>query len=182
MPRRAAAPPPGSPPRHRATDKFGQAGRDQHPAWFCGQARQVPGRCRAGRWGVTVRPPPEVAALPQPRDNQLDRASRVSHSRCRYLLRVFTRSSLRSPYSAPHIASASALISACANERTMPRSRSVPACAEREVRHLDSDHAGQVLALERASVQDAAEGSAKGPNLPYEAEMKADHAIVAPDR
>jgi hypothetical protein len=85
-------------------------------------------------------------------------------------------------YSAPHIASASALISACANERTMPRSRSVPACAEREVRHLDSDHAGQVLALERGSVQDAAEGSAKGPNLPYEAEMKADHAIVAPDR
>ena len=50
--------------------------------------------------------------------------ARVSHSRGRYPLREFTRSSLRCPYGAPQIASASALISASANVFTIARSRS----------------------------------------------------------
>jgi hypothetical protein len=44
-------------------------------------------------------------------------------------LRVFVRSSLRSPYPAPQTASASALISDCANDLTIERRRSGLACS-----------------------------------------------------
>ncbi len=50
--------------------------------------------------------------------------ARVSHSRARYPLREFTRSSLRCPYGAPQTASASADISASANVFTIARNRS----------------------------------------------------------
>src|SRR5918912_3676409 len=50
--------------------------------------------------------------------------ARVSHSRDRYPLRWLVRSSLRCPYGAPQIASASADISASANVCTIARSRS----------------------------------------------------------
>src|SRR5919205_1014791 len=50
--------------------------------------------------------------------------ARVSHSRGRYPLRWLVRSSLRCPYGAPQIASASADISASANVFTIARSRS----------------------------------------------------------
>ena len=47
--------------------------------------------------------------------------ARVSQSRARYQLRELTRSSLRCPYGAPQIASASADISASANVFTIAR-------------------------------------------------------------
>jgi len=55
--------------------------------------------------------------------------ARVSHSRRRYPLQIFTRSSLRTPNGAPQTASASAPISAPANVFTISRSRSGLAAA-----------------------------------------------------
>jgi hypothetical protein len=50
--------------------------------------------------------------------------TRVSQARSRYPFRFVVRSSLRSPYGAPQIASASAPINASANVFTMLRSKS----------------------------------------------------------
>jgi hypothetical protein len=50
--------------------------------------------------------------------------TRVSNGRCRYPLRRFVRSVVTSPYGAPQIASASALISAAMNLSSIARSTS----------------------------------------------------------
>ena len=84
--------------------------------------------------------------------------ARVSHSRCRYPLRRLVRSGPRLPYSAPHGASASALINACTNAVSIDRNRSGSACCS------CSNTAGRSLGLGVTVIVDVSTPSLKSPS------------------
>ena len=89
---------------------------------------------------VAQEPLREVGALTEFRDGSSIVPARVSHRRSRYPLREFTRSSVRSPYSAPHRVDASADINVSANAFNISASRSLsPSGSSRRLRARQQD-------------------------------------------